>query len=119
MCLEGITDHKAVPESAELRKQILSLWKEAIVVIQEAGVSKKAIDEATSQARALLKEGRSFETASLPRGFEKELARLEVSPQMDDIRIRWSASQGLEGFTGSSGDTRMSSHYAKSMPSMI
>jgi len=41
-------------------------------------VSKEAIDESTSQAKVLLREGRSFETASLPRGFEKELARLEV-----------------------------------------
>lgn len=67
-----------------LREWSSSLWKEAIAVMQEAGVSKKVIEEATSQARALLKEGRSFETASLPRGFEKELARLEVNPQRDD-----------------------------------
>jgi hypothetical protein len=48
---------------------------------QEVNAPKKSIAEASSQAQVLLKEGRNFETASLPRGFEKELARLEVSHQ--------------------------------------
>lgn len=50
--------------------------------LQEVNARKKSIVEATSQAQVLLKEGRDFETASLPRGFEKELARLEVSHPM-------------------------------------
>ena len=105
--------------SAVLHKWMSTLWKEAVAVVQEAGVSKKIIEEATSQARALLKEGRSFETASLPRGFEKELARLEVSPQRAFKMRNCSDSQGLEeGFEISFCDTWILSLYTKTVPSV-
>lgn len=102
----GLTDDDASAAALGQRLQRLRTWlgavEEVIAELQQRGEQAEVLAAAIERGRSLLEEGRGnlgLDTAELPRGFDRELARLEV--RIDTTRFRsrqscrWSSGRSL------------------------